>query len=378
MGGDFKPREIITIPLLSDHETTAVLSLASVRGYDAGAIRLVKGVFGILTARMNGVLAYRQIQELAERLDHQNRELESQKQELVAQTEELQVQSEELGPNEELLAQTEELERQRLRVEEADRLKSEFLSNMSHELRTPLNSVLALTQLMMARGTGKDVAQEAEYLQVIERNGRHLLNLINDILDIGRIESGCVQLILTEIDPGDTCARVLEMVRPLAADRGLELKTGYGHLPRISTDEDKLQQVLINLLSNAVKFTDQGEIELAVEAAGDRVRFVVRDTGVGIAPEVLPSIFDKFRQVDGSFTRRFEGTGLGLAICRSLAKILGGEITVESLVGRGSTFTLTLPLTCPEPQEAAEVTPVIQSSPAAAPFQPPPAPCPES
>jgi signal transduction histidine kinase len=241
-----------------------------------------------------------------------------------------------------------------------------------------LNSVLALTQLMIARGTGKDAAQEAEYLQVIERNGWHLLHLINDILDIGHIESGRVQLILTEIDPGDTCARALEMVRPLAADRGLELKAGYGDLPRISTDEDKLQQILINLLSNAVKFTDQGEIELAVEAAGDRVRFVVRDTGVGIAPEVLPSIFDKFRQADGSTTRRFEGTGLGLAICRSLAKILGGEITVASQLGQGTTLTLTLPQTCPKPQEAADVTPVIQSSPAAAPFQPPPAPCPES
>ena len=167
-------------------------------------------------------------------------------------------------------------------------------------------------------------------------------------------------------------------MRPLAAERGLELKADYGDLPRISTDEDKLQQILINLLSNAVKFTDQGEIELAVEAAGDRVRFVVRDTGVGIAPEVLPYIFDKFRQADGSSTRRFEGTGLGLAICRSLAKILGGEITVESEVGRGSTFTLTLPQTCPEPQEAAEVTPVARWSPAPAPVQPPPAPCPES
>ena len=375
MGGDFKPREIITIPLLSDHETTAVLSLASIRGYDAGAIRLVKDVLGTLTARMNGVLAYRQIQELAERLDHQNRELESQKQELVAQTEELQAQSEELqAQTEELRAQTEELERQRLRVEEADRLKSEFLSNMSHELRTPLNSVLALTQLMIARGTGKDAAQEAEYLQVIERNGRHLLYLINDILDIARIESGRVQLTLTEIDPGETCARALETVRPLAAERGLELKSDCGDLPRIFTDEDKLQQILINLLSNAVKFTDQGEIELAVEAVGDRVRFVVRDSGVGIAPEVLPYIFDKFRQADGSSTRRFEGTGLGLAICRSLAKILGGEITVESLVGRGSTFTLTLPQTCPEPQETADAAPVPRSSPGTALVQPRPAP----
>jgi CheY-like chemotaxis protein/anti-sigma regulatory factor (Ser/Thr protein kinase) len=227
---------------------------------------------------------------------------------------------------------------------------------------------------MMTRGTGKDAAQEAEYLQVIERNGRRLLHLINDILDIARIESGRVQLTLTEIDPGDTCARALETVRPLAADRGLELKADCGDLPRISTDEDKLQQILINLLSNAVKFTDRGEIELGVEAAGDRVRFVVRDTGIGIASEVLPYIFDKFRQADGSSTRRFEGTGLGLAICRSLAKILGGEIAVASEVGRGSTFTLTLPKTCPEPQEAADATPVTRSFHGAAPVQPPAAP----
>ena len=295
-----------------------------------------------------------------------NEELQAQSEELQAQTEELQAQTEELR------AQTEELERQRLRVEEADRLKSEFLSNMSHELRTPLNSVLALTQLMITRGTGKDAAQEAEYLQVIERNGRHLLHLINDILDIARIESGRGQLTLTEIDPGETCARALETVRPLAAERGLELKAGHGDLPRISTDEDKLQQLLINLLSNAVKFTERGEIELTVEEVGDRVRFVVRDTGVGITPEVLPYIFDKFRQADGSSTRRFEGTGLGLAICRSLAKILGGEITVESLVGRGSTFTLTLPKTGPGPQEAADGTPLIRPSPGTAPTQPPP------
>jgi signal transduction histidine kinase/DNA-binding response OmpR family regulator/CHASE3 domain sensor protein len=374
VGGDFKPREIITIPLLSDHETTAVLSLASLRSYNAGAIRLVKDVLGILTARMNGVLAYRQIQELAQRLDHQNRELELQRRELVAQTEKLQAQSEELqAQTQELQAQTQELERQRLQVEEADRLKSEFLANMSHELRTPLNSVLALTQLMIARGTGKDAAQETEYLQVIDRNGRHLLHLINDILDIARIESGRVQLTLTSIDPGETCARVLGTVRPLAAERGLELKADYGDLPRIFTDEDKLQQILINLLSNAIKFTEQGEIRLEAAVDSDQVCFTVRDTGVGIAPEFLPHIFDKFRQADGSSTRRFEGTGLGLAICRSLAKFLGGEITVVSEVGRGSTFTLTLPQTCPELKEVDD-EPANRTFSDAAPSQPQPTP----
>ena len=367
------PRSLYALPLFYQGELTGVMEVASFTDLDAGqrefldiaAPNLAVSLYAALQKdRIRGLL--KTAQETNEELAVLNEELQAQSEELQAQTEELQAQTEELQ------AQTEELERQRLRVEESDRLKSEFLSNMSHELRTPLNSVLALTQLMIARGTGKDAAQEAEYLQVIERNGRHLLHLINDILDIARIESGRGQLTLTEIDPGETCARALETVRPLAAERGLELKADCGDLPRISTDEDKLQQLLINLLSNAVKFTDRGEIELTVEEVGDRVRFVVRDTGVGIAPEVLPYIFDKFRQADGSSTRRFEGTGLGLAICRSLAKILGGEITVESLVGRGSTFTLTLPKTGPEPQEAADATPVTRSSPGTAPTQPPP------
>jgi signal transduction histidine kinase/DNA-binding response OmpR family regulator/CHASE3 domain sensor protein len=360
------PQSLYAFPLLYQGELSGVIEVASFTDLDAGQREFLDAAAHILAVSLYAAFQKDRIRGLLKAAQEANEELAVMNEELQAQSEELQAQTEELQ------AQTEELERQRLRVEESDRLKSEFLSNMSHELRTPLNSVLALTQLMMARGTGKDAVQEAEYLQVIERNGRHLLHLINDILDIARIESGRGQLTLTEIDPGDTCARALETVRPLAAERGLELKAGHGDLPRISTDEDKLQQILINLLSNAVKFTDRGEIELTVEEVGDRVRFVVRDTGAGITPEVLPYIFDKFRQADGSSTRRFEGTGLGLAICRSLAKILDGEITVESLVGRGSTFTLTLPKTGPEPQEAADATPVTRSSPGTTPTQPPP------
>jgi signal transduction histidine kinase len=328
------PRSLYAVPLFYQGELTGVLEVASFADLDAGQREFLDFAAANLSGSLYAALQKDRIRGLLKAAQEANAELAVMNEELQAQSEELQ-------------AQAENLERQRLRVEEADRLKSEFLSNMSHELRTPLNSVLSLTQLMMARGTGKDATQEAEYLQVIERNGRHLLYLINDILDIARIESGRVQLTLTEIEPGATCARALGAVRPLAVEQGLELKADYGDLPRIFTDEDKLQQILINLLSNAVKFTDQGEIELAVEAVGDRVRFVVRDTGVGIAPMVLPYIFDKFRQADGSSTRRFEGTGLGLSICRSLAEILGGEITVVSEVGRGSTFTLTLPKICP-------------------------------
>jgi hypothetical protein len=361
------PRSLYALPLLYQGELSGVMEVASFAGIDTGQQEFLDAAAHILAVSLHAAIQKDRIRGLLKAAQEANEELAVMNEELQAQSEEMQAQTEDLQ------AQTQELERQRHQVEEADRLKSEFLANMSHELRTPLNSVLALTQLMIARGTGKDAAQETEYLQVIDRNGQHLLHLINDILDIARIESGRVQLTLTEIDPGETCARALGTVRPLAAERSLELRTNFGDLPRIFTDEDKLQQILINLLSNAIKFTERGEIKLEGDAAADQVRFTVRDTGVGIAPEVLPYIFDKFRQADGSSTRRFEGTGLGLAICRSLAKILGGEISVESLVGQGSVFTLTLPKTCPEPQEPVEATPVTRSFADAAPFQPQPA-----
>ena len=355
------PRSLYAMPLIYQGELSGVMEVASFAAFDAGQREFLDAAAHVMAVSLYAAVQKDRIRELLNLAQNANEELAVMNEELKAQSEELQAQTEELQ------AQAQELERQRLQVEVADRLKSEFLSNMSHELRTPLNSVLALTQLMIARGVGRDAAQEAEYLQVIDRNGRHLLHLINDILDIARIESGRIQLTLTSIDPAATCARALETVRPLAAEGGLELNTDCGDLPRLCTDEDKLQQILINLLSNAIKFSDRGEIRLKVTAAADQVRFTVRDTGIGIAPEVLPLIFEKFRQADGSSTRRFEGTGLGLAICRSLARILGGEITVESQLGQGSAFTLTLPKTCPESQEAAEAGPVIQPSPSPAP-----------
>ena len=236
-----------------------------------------------------------------------------------------------------------------LMLAEADRLKSEFLSNMSHELRTPLNSVMALSQLMLSRGPGKKPEQDAEYLRIIERNGRHLLNLINDILDLSKIEAGRMELQIAEFSPKAAVARAIETVEPLAREKGLILKTDIGTVPPMISDESKLHQVLLNLLSNAVKFTEQGEVDLTVSSAGPvgdnpRILFVVADTGLGISSGDLPRIFDKFRQVDGSTTRRHGGTGLGLAICQELAHLLGGAISVDSTPGVGSRFTLDLPV----------------------------------
>ncbi len=272
-----------------------------------------------------------------EKLTAVNHELQAQSDELKAQSDELKAQSEELK------VQKSALESQQIQVEEADRLKSEFLSNMSHELRTPLNSVLALSQLMISRGTGRDSEQEAEYLRVIERNGRHLLSLINDILDLSKIEAGRMDVYLTDFDPCYILGETMDTIRPLAEEKGVTMTIDMEDGLMMHSDEDKVHQILLNLFSNAVKFTEQGEVGVRVSESRGTVSFIVRDTGMGISKDDIIHIFDEFRQADGSTTRQHEGTGLGLAICRKLANLMGGEISVESEEGVGSTFILNLP-----------------------------------
>ncbi|MBI5589977.1 MAG: response regulator [Deltaproteobacteria bacterium] len=347
VGGDFKPREIITIPILLDHETAAVLSLANIRNYDTGAIRLLEDILGILTARMNGVLAYRQIQELVERLDHQNRELNAQKQELVAQSQELVAQSQELTH------QNTELEMQKKQLDEANRLKSTFLSNMSHELRTPLNSVIALSGVLSRRLAGTIPEEEYSYLDVIERNGRHLLSLINDILDISRIEAGREKISLRRFSVRAIAGEIVAMLEPQAREKNIALTNLVGDdLPPIHSDPDKCRHILQNLVGNAVKFTEQGQVTItAASESGtihnkpSEIHISVTDTGIGIAADQLPRIFEEFRQADDSTSRKYGGTGLGLAIAKKYAALLHGSITVESTPGKGSSFTLRLPLT---------------------------------
>jgi len=333
VAGDALPKEIITIPLVTEGQVAAIISLASLKGYARENFDVLEQTqIGINTALSN-LMADERTRELAEELTIQNEELQAQSEELQSQTVEMR-------------AQADQLEAQQARIQEAD--KSEFLSNMSHDLRTPLNSVMALSQLMLSKGTGKEPEKEAEYLRVIERNGRHLLNLINDVLDISKIESGHVDFVLTDFDPSLTLQRVIESIHPLADKKGLSLKLSKENVPFMHSDEDRVRQILFNLLSNAVKFTDEGEIEISIAASQEKISFVVRDTGIGISEADLSYIFDEFRQADGSATRRHEGTGLGLTICHKTAKLLGGDITVQSAQGKGSAFTLILPLRCPE------------------------------
>ena len=338
-GGTFQPCELITLPVPGDDGIIAVISLASVRPYSKSGIRLVNDTWPLVAARINGVLASERIRAFAERIERQNEELQAQQEELEAQTEELREQAEEVQE------QNVELERQQRAVEEASRLKSQFLANMSHELRTPLNSVMALSRVLTMQAKSKLSAEEAGYLDIIERNGRNLLQLINEILDLAKIEAGRMDVHPKPFSLRQLLEDTLESIIPLAKEKNLEIRQDIPqNLPDLESDELRVSQILQNLLGNAVKFTDSGYVRVSVRSDSTHVEVQVSDTGIGISEEEIPYIFDEFRQADGSSTRRHEGTGLGLAIAYKATQMLCGTISVESVLGKGSTFTLSLPL----------------------------------
>ncbi len=332
--GESTARSILCFPLILSGQPVACIGLASLYDYRAEDIEIAESLRMSLGASIGVCLGAERTARLADKLQASNEEL-------ATVNEELQAQSEELSK------QAEELERQRARAEEASRLKSAFLSNMSHELRTPLNSILTLTQLLSRRsGTEAGDSKETGYLRIIERNGQNLLQLINDILDLSKVESGRLEMLNADFDPRLCAEQAVDTVRPLAEQKGLRLEYSFEkNLPTVRSDENRVRQVLVNLLSNAVKFTSAGRVFLAVSCAGgDQIRCRVEDTGIGIAPGQLETVFEEFRQGDDSVSRTYEGTGLGLAISRKLARLLGGDITVVSEPLRGSVFTFVLPV----------------------------------
>lgn len=332
VSGKLVPREIITIPIISGKEIIAIISLASVRTYVNQSKLLITTVLDTLTARIEGVLDYQKIQNFSTTLEFQNRELEAQKIEMEAQSNEL-------------MEQNRELEMQKMQLNEASRLKTNFLSNMSHELRTPLNSVIALSGVLGRKLANKIPSDEYSYLEVIERNGKHLLSLINDILDISRIESGREEIEVSRFTARSIISDIVSMIQPQAQQKNIELlQKPLEKDILITTDVDKCRHILQNLIANAVKFTEKGIVEVSAVQKENYVEISVTDSGIGIAESNIDHIFDEFRQADGGTSRKYGGTGLGLAIARKYANLLGGDIKVNSKLDIGSTFTLTLPL----------------------------------
>ncbi|HVV52650.1 MAG TPA: ATP-binding protein, partial [Polyangia bacterium] len=238
-----------------------------------------------------------------------------------------------------------ELEARSRHTEEVDRLKNAFIANMSHEIRTPLNSVLALTELLREGVAGPLTVDQRKYLQVIERNGQALLHLINDVLDLSRIETGHLEMDVQDVDLAPQVELVASALSPLAAAKNVDLSVKLPpDLPPARGDADRFRQIMTNLVGNAIKFTEAGgRVMIGGELRAEAVTVVVTDTGVGIPDAYLEKIFQEFVQVDQTLARRQGGTGLGLAIARRLARLMGGDIQVDSVLGRGSRFSLTLP-----------------------------------
>ena len=240
---------------------------------------------------------------------------------------------------------TEELKEAVVKAESADKLKSAFLATMSHELRTPLNSIIGFTGILLQKLVGPLSDEQEKQLKMVQGSARHLLELINDVLDISKIEAGEVNVVFEVFNLDDVIEKSVQKVSTLADKKGLALKININ--PKginIESDQRRVEQILINLLINAVKFTEQGEVRLECKISNGMLTTEVIDTGIGIKPDDIEALFKPFQQIDTGISRQYEGTGLGLSICRRLVELLGGKIWVKSEWGKGSTFTFTLPL----------------------------------
>jgi signal transduction histidine kinase/DNA-binding response OmpR family regulator len=330
--GQYTPREIMTIPIISGDEIIAIFSLTTIKEFYPHSMKLIESVIATMSARIEGILAFRTIQDMLITLEQQNRELDAQRSELAAQTTEL-------------TQQNIELDLQSSQLAEANRLKTSFLSNMSHELRTPLNSIIALSGVLSRRLANQIPEEELSYLEIVERNGKQLLSLINEILDISRIEAGREEVEITEFSLASIITEISAMLEPIATQKGIKIIWQEGNQGiRLQSDKDKCQHILQNIIGNAVKFTETGSVHISTRTNGNQLLISVVDTGIGIAKESLSTIFDEFKQADSTTSRKYGGTGLGLAIAKKYSELLGGSITVKSTVGIGTEFVISLPL----------------------------------
>jgi HAMP domain-containing protein/signal transduction histidine kinase/CheY-like chemotaxis protein len=408
--GEAAPRNIIVLPILFEGEVKAVIELASFLPFSNihqtfldQLAESIGVVLNMIQANMRTEELLQQSQNLTQELQSQSEELRRQQDELKKSNSELEQQAKSLRQSEELLKEQQEelqqvneeleekaslLAEQNAKVEQKNRevesarqaleekaqqlalsskYKSEFLANMSHELRTPLNSLLILAKLLADNKERSLSNKQVEYARTIHASGTDLLNLINDILDLSKVEAGKMEVIVTETPIADVTSFAERTFQPVAEQKNLKLTIDVkpDAPAALYTDGQRLQQVLKNLLSNAFKFTEQGGVSLTVrkadkdrryasrtlDMASEVIAFEVTDTGIGISKDKQQLIFEAFQQADGTTNRKYGGTGLGLTISRNIAQLLGGEIRVDSVPGKGSTFTLLLPAQYRDPED---------------------------
>ncbi|WP_199822992.1 HAMP domain-containing protein [Streptomyces sp. NRRL B-24720] len=393
--GRTAPGSLIVLPIVVDDQVLGVIELASFTAFTSVHRDFLEQLMEMVGVNVNTIVANARTDELLGESQRLTGELQSRSEELQVQQEELQRSNAELEEKAALLAaQNSDIEGKNLEIEQArqeleDRAqqlslastyKSEFLANMSHELRTPLNSLLILAQLLAQNPTHNLTAKQVEYAGIIHSAGSDLLQLINDILDLSKVEAGKMDLNPERVALQQLLDYVEATFQPMTTQKSLNftITTAPGVPVDLLTDDSRLRQVLRNLLSNAVKFTERGSVELRIEPAADDelpepvhrggavVAFRVKDTGIGIAEQQLETIFGAFQQADGTTSRKYGGTGLGLSISREIAYLLGGALTAESAPGRGSTFTLYLPVARADFQEQTDVSPEADSATTAA------------
>ncbi len=375
--GSTQPVAAIVLPLVYDNNIVGVIELGMLRKPNETELTFLRDNEEALAIALNTALNYERIQTLLEETQAQSEELQSQHNELENINAELEMQTAKLqASEEELRVQQEELQQANRELEErssmleernqlilernldvqrkaeelelSTKYKSEFLANMSHELRTPLNSILLLSRLLADNSTNNLDTDQVEYARVIQSSGNGLLTLIDEILDLSKIEAGKMDLEYERVTVKEIAEDMRSLFEPMANDKkiGFKIETDDYVVPEFDTDKLRLEQVLKNLLSNALKFTKTGSITLkmANNVKDGYIDFSVTDTGIGIAPGKQKLIFEAFQQADGSTRRNYGGTGLGLSISRQLARLLGGDIALESVEGKGSRFTLTVPV----------------------------------
>ncbi|WP_159952725.1 response regulator [Rhizobium sp. 18065] len=392
--GKDKPKHLVIVPGSVDGAVKSVIELGFLHPVDERVITLLERASEGVAIAVRSAIYRAELQDLLEETQRQSEELQTQSEELRVSNEELEEQSRVLKEsqarleqqqveleqtNSQLEEQAQQLEGQRddleranasvqlkaRELEQASQYKSDFLANMSHELRTPLNSSLILAKLLADNPEDNLTDEQVKFAKTIQSSGNDLLNLINDILDLSKIEAGRVEIRPETVAVERLANNLRQVFEPLAADKELAfaVEIAPDSPQTLETDPQRLEQVLKNLLSNAIKFTDAGQVRLSVRGLdGGKIAFSVSDTGIGIAKEQQRRVFEAFHQADGTISRRFGGTGLGLSISRELVRLLGGEFELQSEPGEGSTFIVTVP----DHYNPASVAPRDQPSPVSA------------